>query len=309
MRRIFCLIITVLAVWAFPVNVTAENLAVKHLKFAGKHIVTATDKRFGGLSGARVSADGRHIFAVIDEGRFANADLNWHEGGLSGVGEWKIGALLDESGAALKGKQDDAEAIEFEDADKNQFYVSFERFHRILLMRREGESLKQISEIAMPMFEPKSNDGVEALARLADGSLLVIAEMAPPAGESPQDGHTAAYIWNGSDWLPKAYKLSGGFNPTDAVRLPDDDVLVLERAFRLDGKFYARIRRIKAEDIAADVIEPELVAEISEECDYDNMEGLAAWQDAEGKIRLVVLSDDNFRLWQKTYVVAFEYEK
>jgi hypothetical protein len=41
---------------------------------------------------------------------------------------------------------------------------------------------------------------------------------------------------------------------------------------------------------------------------HDNLEGLAVWRDVGGHIRLTMISDDNFRFFQKTefveYVVA-----
>jgi hypothetical protein len=37
----------------------------------------------------------------------------------------------------------------------------------------------------------------------------------------------------------------------------------------------------------------------------DNLEGLSVWRDIAGQIRLTLISDDNFRLLQRTEIVEY----
>jgi hypothetical protein len=38
---------------------------------------------------------------------------------------------------------------------------------------------------------------------------------------------------------------------------------------------------------------------------HDNLEGIAMWQDAEGAVRATMLSDDNYRWFQRTELVEY----
>lgn len=290
-------------------NVKAEEYGINRLNLIGRYIIKSDDARFGGLSGARMSSDGSKLYTIGDEGIFASTHLEWKDGKLAGVGKWEILPLLDADGHKLKGRMGDAEGLEL--AGDGDFLVSFEHQHRIWKMHISGDDMRPVAngEVKIPMLKDNSNEGIEAFVQLKNTNILALAEIFKPADGLPQDGYTAAYLWDGREWQMKAYAISDGYHPTDAVLLPNGDMLVLERRLGMDARFYARIMRVNAADVGADIMKPELVAEISDQCGYDNMEGLAAWPQPDGKIRLVLVSDDNFRLWQKTYVVAFEYEK
>ena len=63
-----------------------------------------------------------------------------------------------------------------------------------------------------------------------------------------------------------------------------------------------RIRRIAFD---GDRVAEDLVLMQSEAGTYDNLEGLAVWQDGQGAIRLTAVSDDNFLPTQRTELVDF----
>lgn len=112
-----------------------------------------------------------------------------------------------------------------------------------------------------------------------------------------------------------SFAVSGLFHPTDAVALPDGDVLVLERRYVLMKGGSMRLRRIAREDIVpgARLVGTDL-ATIAPPLTVDNMEGVAVRQGPNGKILIYVMSDDNFStglgtLWlpgQRTLLMMFE---
>lgn len=38
---------------------------------------------------------------------------------------------------------------------------------------------------------------------------------------------------------------------------------------------------------------------------HDNLEGISVWQDPDGRIRLTMISDDNFMVFQRTEIVEY----
>ena len=76
---------------------------------------------------------------------------------------------------------------------------------------------------------------------------------------------------------------------------------MLERDFRGLLGFSSRVRRYAMSDDALGP--PELLIQ-SVPLQYDNLEGIAVWQDAQG-IRITLISDDNFFFVQRTELVEF----
>lgn len=101
-------------------------------------------------------------------------------------------------------------------------------------------------------------------------------------------------VW--SDHLKVA--RTGPFVITGADVGPDGYLYILERDFVGVG-FRSRIRRM---DLADGITETLMV---SAPWEYDNLEGISAWRDGEGRLRLTTVSDNNFLAIQKTEFVEF----
>ena len=80
---------------------------------------------------------------------------------------------------------------------------------------------------------------------------------------------------------------------------------VLERHFAGIGGFASRVRRftLSGDRIAREetLLETPLGA-------HDNLEGIAVWRGAGGRLRLTMISDDNFRFFQRTEFVEYAVE-
>ena len=97
---------------------------------------------------------------------------------------------------------------------------------------------------ALPLagLVPSNNNGVEAVAALADGRLWLIAER---LGE--QDGVRRGWIGKGDGrWTPLDYVPVENDDVSAAAVLPNGDVLVLERWASVLAGFQVRLVRVAA---------------------------------------------------------------
>ena len=106
-------------------------------------------------------------------------------------------------------------------------------------------------------------------------------------------GSGAAETWAARDY-PLAF--DGGwagepFRPTGATRLPDGDLLLVERRFPPIGARIVRLARSSLEGTGP--LEPREIARLERPLTLDNFEGVEARRDASGRTLVYLLSDDN----------------
>ncbi len=280
-----------------PLDPLDPSLArVGRLEYRGGLQLSSSDKRFGGLSGLLVSADGRRLTAVSDRGYWIEAVLRYDENGaLAGIDEATITELRDTGGGSLARSPDgDAEGLAHGEGGSD--VVSFEMRPKLLVYPRKGGRPVRL-ESPPGLKDAAENQGIEALTQLADERLLALTE-----GLETEGGVVGWIGGNRKSWSRLTWLTSGGFQPTGATTLPDGDVLVLERRILPPG---ARIRRLPASRIDADAaLDGEEIARFEGTLTFDNMEGVDARDDAgEGLVYLV--SDDNYSFLQRTLLLMF----
>ena len=114
--------------------------------------------------------------------------------------------------------------------------------------------------------------------------------------------------WDGK-WEPFEYKRTEPFDPTDAKRLPNGDVLVLERRFSMIGGLGARVCEIDGAAIRPGArLDCRTIAEMQPPESIDNMEGLAVRRNEKGETIVYLISDDNFSRIQRTVLLVFRLE-
>lgn len=147
------------------------------------------------------------------------------------------------------------------------------------------------------------NSGLEALALSDDGALWTLPEVADWSGEYG--------LWRGIDgeWRRVAGIPGGGLVPLlgyRAVGLDFDDrgrLYLLERRVSLKIGFQSRIRRLTLDgDHGIAGIETLIETEPRR---HDNLEGISVWRDDTGRLRLTLVSDDNYRSYQRTEFVEY----
>ena len=280
---------TDLVIEAVPVDIAPGTLKGLHLR--GTHVLSADSPDFGGFSGL-ILRDGA-LIAVSDSGWWLEAPLVDSPQGLTpGPAQFQP---LTENGAPLDKSGGDAEALaEIE----GQIWIAFERDHRVMAHGGEGRLKNMVQDRRFEALG--SNKGLEALAPLPGGGLLAIAE-APNGG-----GHPAFLIHDGT--ITEAQlPAHDPFYVTGADTGPDGRLYVLLRHFSpLTGVQIEIHRFALGSSGLPDASSREVLAHYPSRSGIDNMEGISLWRDAEGRLRLTLISDDNFNLIQRTLLMDFE---
>jgi hypothetical protein len=279
------------------------------LEYRGGLALRTKDPHFGGISGLRLSEEGSALIAVTDSGNIVQGRLVYQQGQLSGASELSMAPLLGPGNIPLRqlGKSD-IEAIELREG---RAYVSFEdSTGGIASFDLPASGQKALAALlpAPKAIEalPKGR-GLESLAAFPIGhplygALLAIAERDPTRGrESP------AWILSADGGVsPLAVSISDRYEISDAVFLPEGDLLLLERKLSLLSGFKMRIRRVNGASVRPDaVLEGVTLIESGPSTVIDNMEGIAVHRSAFGETILSLVSDDNFRFFQKTVLLQF----
>ena len=252
----------------------------------------------GGLSAAEVSSDGESVVALSDTGAWFRFALS-HDatGELVDVRLDGRGGLRDTRGQifAEKSEGDAESAARFEDG---RLIVGFEVESKVLIYDPDLESAPQSA--AKPPGLGGSNSGLEAMTRLADGRLFALSE-----GGARRNGASPAWIGDGEDWRTVSYAAEDGFRPTGATTLPNGDVLVLERRFSFPANLSARLMRVEPAALDAEIIRGEEIARLAPPLPIDNFEAVTAYS-RDGRLFILVISDNNFSLLQRTLLLQFE---
>ena len=117
-------------------------------------------------------------------------------------------------------------------------------------------------------------------------------------------GPVPVYRHDGTGWeiYARLPDRADGFQPVGADIGPDGHLYVLERRVVDRLGFASRVWRYALTDTG---LSDEALLIVSGLGTHDNLEGLAAWRDATGRIRLTMMSDDNFGRWQNTELVEY----
>jgi len=263
--------------------------------------LASKDKRFGGLSGLSVGRDGR-LYAVSDHGYWLSASmLLGPDDALKDLVDWRIAPILTTTKLPVRGRLRDAEALA--QARDGSFLVAFEGLHRISLYSPPPETFESTPvsvQIPSAVAQAPSNGGIEALATLADGRLLIIAEEL----ENP-DGSVKAWVLDDGQFTELSYLPAKGFRVTDCAALNNGDVLVLERRYVPFGILSARLTRVTAGSLrpGAKVAGKELL-KLEQPLAVENFEGIAVQQTSNGTM-IFIVSDDNYSSFQQTLLLQF----
>lgn len=290
---------------SIPVPLNAEQpdqRTIGNLTFRGGVELISRSDRFGGFSALGLSADGKRMVSLSDEGNRLDAHLTYGpDGNLIGVTNTEIFTLSGPGGMPLMDKSlADAEAMA--PGVDGEIIVSFERIHRIWAYPIDQTEPRPLP-LPAEMKNAPDNHGIEALTLLDDGSLFAIAE-----GKG-RGGTFLAWVSNPSGWSVLIYKTEDSYRPTGAATLPGGDVVVVERYFTPREGARSRIRRIKADSIRAGAeISGELLADIRGPLTVDNFEGIEAVKGPKGETLIFLISDNNFNRFgpQRTLLMMFE---
>lgn len=264
-----------------------------------EHISTYTwrlhDGWFGGFSGIELSEDGRQMIAISDRGMFVTGTLQREEDAISSVKNVKAFRVLDTQGTfPQKAGFRDSEGLVLQ--KDNKLVVSFEGKHRLNRFAQPGAKAEGMAW-RKEFNRMKLNGGFEALAIDGRGQIFAIPEQ--PVGD---DGVAQVFTLKNGRWekgftLPRAKQ----FQPVGADFGPDGRLYVLERGFNGLG-FRVRVRSFA---VQGNTVSGEKLLFHKGIGIHDNLEGIGVWRDEAGRIRITMISDDNFRLIQRTEIVEY----
>ena len=235
------------------------------------------------------------MIAVSDRGHFVQAALVRSQGQLTGVEDVVTHRVLNTKGNfARKNGMRDAEGLA-QQAD-GQLVVSFEGNHRVERFRQPGTK-------AQPMPWSRTlnvmtlNGGFEGIALDRQGRLYAFPEQ-PIGAEDRMHG----FRLEGNVWRQRfVLNRDKQFQPVGMDFGTDGRLYLLERGFNGFG-FRVRVRSFA---LVGDTLRDEKLLFRRGVGVHDNLEGLSVWRDELGRIRLTMISDDNFRLLQRTEIVEY----
>jgi hypothetical protein len=287
-----------------PIDVDAkhpERTEFGALTLMSAFQLSSRDKRFGGLSGLSIASDGR-LYAISDQGYWLSAKMVRNENdALINLLDWQITPLLTPSGTPVAGNLRDAEALTR--ATDGSFLVAFENIHRIWRYAAPPLTMKSVPKavhIPLEISRAPANGGIEGIASLPDGRLLILTEeFANP------DGSFKGWLMNAERAVELSYIPAPGFHVTDCAALDNGDVLVLERRYLPLGILSARLTLVNRDDLraGAKLIGKELL-KLEQPLAAENYEGIAVQRTPRGTI-ILVISDDNYSSFEQTLLLQF----
>lgn len=251
-----------------------------------------------GLSGLAWLPRTQTLIAVTDQGELLSLRPVFAAGRLRDVTFLARHALRDAHGAPLAGRSRDAEGLALLPGQhgENSLAVSFEQFPRVERYSMDGHWLGPVKlpeALLAAVRQQPGNHGLEALARLSDGSLVAGLERA----ESSRSDVLRLWVSDGRHWTFPARARGGALVALDT--LPDGTLLALERRYLSPlAPLIISIHRLIP---GADDPTVEAIAQFSSARGWpvDNFEGLATL----GEREILIVSDDNASLLQNTLLV------
>ena len=234
--------------------------------------VTAPDSRLGGVSGLAV--DGRDLVALSDEGaviRFAAPTVPRQALRMA------LHDLPAVPGAPGSKAGRDSEALLA--APSGGWWIAFEGRHA--LWRFDPGFGGVVERHPLAVKWPR-NKGGEAIALAGDGAVMVL----------PESGGRAVAVGGRGEALTVPHGTA------DATRLPDGRLALVTRRFTYVG-FQSEIRIAAGSGGKALRMALPIGA-------LDNPEALAAAPLPDGGTRLWIATDDNYRPWMRTVLIALD---
>ncbi|WP_420858016.1 esterase-like activity of phytase family protein [Marivivens marinus] len=245
------------------------------------------DAGLGGFSGIEVSDDGARFTAISDSGIWVRGTFSRSDAGtIDRIDLTAQGPLNDTDGTPATGFRADAEGLAIR--DDGRIYVSFEGEARVwtyATLTGEAAWLPRHPDFR----DMQVNSSLEALAIGPDGTLYTI-----PERSGDFDRPFSVYRYSGGKWsIPFSLPRSDEYLVSGADIGPDGRLYILERKVGLLG-FQSRLRRFDLDGSGG----VELWSG-----SHDNLEGVAIWRDARGRLVASMISDDNFLPIQRTLIV------
>lgn len=262
--------------------------------YVGTYVWNRSEKWFGGFSGIEVYDQGKHFVTVSDRGRIVTGDMRRKNGAIVGIGNIQPFPILNVKGKRMRPRSQDAEGIAL--GRDGRLHISFEGYHRV--WRYDAPGSKAVALPRDRRFKAmQRNSSLEALAIDDLGQLYTL-----PERSGAKNRPFPIYRFNGRTWsVPLEMSRIDDFLPVGMDFGPYGKLYVLERKFTGVG-FRSRVRRFV---VTPKGLKNQEILFQTHMGEHDNLEGLSVWKDDDGKIRLTMIADDNFKFFQRTELVEY----
>lgn len=244
--------------------------------------------RTGGFSGIEVSDDGTSVLLLSDRNYLVTATIRRSEDGRPRrlvMGEVRLLPVLRLSDGA---RVNDSEGLA--QGGDGRLWASYEGVGAV------GQIAPDLMATPDLPRQPRllHNAAYEALAIDAEGRLYTVLE---------RNGDAAAPYrmmrLDGGAWRAAfTFARRGSFLPVGADIGPDGLLYLLERDFTGIG-FRSRVRRFGLDGSGEEVLLQTGTGK------HGNLEGIAVWRDADGAMRLDLITDDNTYWFQRSELVEY----
>lgn len=254
---------------------------------------TSDDPLFGGFSDLEISEDGTQLVTLSDRGiLLATGTLTRTDGVITAISAPTLIPMRDPKGR-LRDVWADSEGLAI--AADGTIYVSTEGSHRTVFKYSGLDATEAVRIPRHPDFlQHHLNGSLEALAIGDDGALYTLPERSGRASWP-----FPVYRYKDGAWdIPFSIPRRGSHIAVGADIGPDNRFYLLERNFTGIG-FQTRVRRFDM-----DGTNEETLLDTANGT-HDNLEGISIWRDAENQLRMTMISDDNFKFFQKTEIVEY----
>lgn len=247
---------------------------------------------FGGFSAMHLSGDGTKLAAISDRGMILRGQITRQGDSITDV---RIASFerIRIDGRARRAAMRDSEGVAI--APDGTTYISLEGTPRVLRLSPDGPATRLPDHPAFAGLA--ANAALEVLAMDDAGRLYTMPERSGGWQEP-----FPVWRFEGSHWTTAFHiARTPGFLPVGGDFGPDGLFYLLERGFNGIG-FRSRVRRFAVRQggtLDGDTLFTSPILR------HDNLEGLSVWHDTQGRIRLSMISDDNFRRLQRTEIVEY----
>lgn len=272
---------------------------VSDAEYLGTYVWSMDDPAFGGFSGLELAGDGLTFITVSDKGNIAKGRFRRDGVRITGIDAAGLNALKNTKGGALGRYQIDSEGLALR--EDGRLFVSFEAEHRVWSYRNAGSAAGALPR-PREFHAMQNNSSLEALAIGPDGAVYTLPER---SGKLTRP--FPVFRYRGGKWTrPFSIPRRGEFLPVGADFGPDGRFYLLER--HLNGVF-GFLSRVRSFRIEGNRIGDERLVLQTSTGKHDNLEGISVWRDEAGAIRLTMISDDNFRSYQRTEFVEYRLKQ
>ena len=271
-------------------------------EFLSRFVWESPDPAHGGFSGLEVYDGGTGFVAITDRGNIAQGTLLRQGDAITGVTTQQFARHLSAEGrpivAGIKGvvgSYQDSEGLAR--APDGSLYITFEGDHRLWAYAGVGTSARPMT--SHPQFKRlQENAGLEALAIDDQGALYMVPERSGRYSRPFPIYRLDAGGWSIPYYLPRI----GDHLPVGADFGPDGKLYLLERKFSGFRGFSSRVRRFDLGPKGTFTAETVLT---TLNLRHGNLEGISVWRDKAGDIRMTMIADDNFSVFQRTEIVEY----